>query len=229
MRSTLLSLPATRRYVVVVLGAMLIALALVVLASALAPKKADAATQIVNRTFSKSGQILIPDDANVASNCTIGPTSGLAAPYPSEKSVSGFPQGTKIRDVNLTLKNYTQHDFPDDVDVLLVHKGVNRTVMSDVGDHNDVSNITLVLDDEANFFLPDEGTLVGGSFKPRNVGSPDNFPSPAPTQNSASALFGFDNLDPNGVWRLFVQDDSGQDCGKFGGGWSIRIKAAVPI
>lgn len=227
MRSTLFSVPSTRS-VVVVVGAMLLGLALVVLASAVAPRKADAATQIVTRTFSKAGQILIPDGANVASDCTIGPTEGPAAPYPSEKSVGGFPRGTQIRDVNLTLKNYTQIDVPDDVDVLLVHKGRNRTVMSDVGGGDEVNNITLVLDDEAASFLPDEDQLVGGSFKPRNVDSGDGFPSPAPTQNNASALSGFDTQNPNGVWRLFVQDDAGQDCGKFGGGWSIRIKAAVP-
>jgi hypothetical protein len=130
-----------------------------------------------------------------------------------------IPQGSQIRDVNLTLKNYSYNDSPDDADVLLVHREVNCTVISDVGGVSGISNITLVLDDEATFFLPDSGNLGdGGTFKPRNAGTPsDDFPSPAPTQNSASALSGFDNQNPNGPWGLFVRDDSRQACGKFGG------------
>jgi hypothetical protein len=46
VRPTVSPLTSTRS-VVVVLGAMLLALAAVVLASALAPKEADAATQII--------------------------------------------------------------------------------------------------------------------------------------------------------------------------------------
>jgi large repetitive protein len=98
---------------------------------------------------------------------------------------------------------------------------------SDVGGSKGVSNITLVLDDEATFFLLNGGQLKGGSWKPRNEEFNDGFPGPAPAQNNAAALSGFDTQNPNGTWQLFVQDDAGSDCGKFGGGWSIRIKAAV--
>jgi hypothetical protein len=211
----------------VVLVALIIALSLVVVAGAISPKPADAATTTVKKTFSNQGQILIPAGA-VVGNCATGPTSGTAAPYPSQKSAS-FPRGSRIKDVNLALKNYS-HTFPDDVDVLLGHKGVNRTVMSDVGGSTGVSNMTLKLDDEAATLLPDEGPLVGGSFKPTNVDgtTSDGFPAPAPIQDQRSALSGFDGLNPSGTWNLFVQDDAGGDCGAFAGGWSITIKAAVP-
>jgi len=211
----------------VVLGAMLMALAMVVLASTLAPKKADAATQIVTRTFNKAGTITIPK-GSVFPGCG-EPTAGRAAPYPSVKNVGGFPQGTQIRDVNLRLKNYS-HLWPDDVDVLLGHRSINRTVMSDVGNGFPVRNITLLLDDEANNVMPDGDQLVGGSFQPRNAGPfNDPFPDPAPLQqNNGSALTGYDGSDPNGPWRLFVVDDMNGECGKFGGGWSITIRAAVP-
>jgi len=212
----------------VLFGALLLALALIVLSLGTSANKADAATNIVTKTFSNSGQLKIPGDA-VLPDCT-GSVSGPAAPYPSEKSVSAFPSGSHIRDVNLTLKNYT-HTYPDDVDVLLQKGTHNRTVMSDVGDQFDVSNISLVLNDEASSTLP-ETQLAGGSYKPRNVeDNPDpgdGFPAPAPTQNTRSALSGFDTLNPNGTWKLFVQDDVFGDCGKFGGGWSLTIKAAVP-
>ena len=228
MRRTLLVPLLSIRSVLVLLGAMLLALALIVLSLGTSANKADAATRLVTKTFSNSGQILIPEDA-VLPDCT-GSVSGPAAPYPSEKNVT-FPSGSHIRDVNLTLKNYT-HTFPDDVDVLLKKGTHNRTVMSDVGSNEDVSNITLVLNDEATSALPDDVGLVGGSFKPRNVednpDGGDQFPAPAPTQDTRSALSGFDTLNPNGTWKLFVQDDGGGDCGKFVGGWSLRIKAAVP-
>ena len=92
MRLTLLPLSSARS-VVVILGAILLALALV-LAGALAPKQADAATRIVTKTFSNSGQILIPD-------CTNSVSPGPATPYPSQMSVGAFPSGSHIRDVNL--------------------------------------------------------------------------------------------------------------------------------
>jgi hypothetical protein len=210
----------------VVLVALITALALVVVASAISPKPADAATRLVTKTFSNQGQILIPAGATPPS-CSTGPTSGTAAPYPSQKSVGAFPRGSHIRDVNLSLKNYS-HTYPDDVDVLLGHKGVNRTVMSDVGSSLDVNNITLKLDDEASTPLPDSDQIVAGSFQPTNFEAGDLFPAPAPIQDNRSALSGFDGNNPLGTWNLFVQDDAGGDCGAFAGGWSITIKAAVP-
>jgi hypothetical protein len=216
----------TTRSVVVLFGAMLLALALIALAIGTSASKAEAATNIVTKTFSNSGQLLFPDGA-VLPDCTGNVDGGPAAPYPSEKSVSAFPSGSHIRDVNLTLKNYT-HTFPDDVDVLLKKGTHNRTVMSDVGYQFNVRHITLVLNDEASSPLPDDGRLASGSFKPRNVEPDDAFPAPAPTQDNRSALSGFDTLNPDGTWNLFVQDDSVGDCGKVGGGWSITIRAAVP-
>jgi len=194
------------------------------------PKKADAATKLVTKTFSNSALISIPEGAVFSSgSCTSTDMNiGVAAPYPSEKGVSAFPAGSRIKDINFTLKNYSHHDFPDDVDVLLAHAGKNRTVMSDVGGTSDVSNITLVLDDEANSALPNSGQLVGGSFKPTNFETGDGFPAPAPSQDNRSALSGFEGQNPNKIWRLFVQDDATSDCGKVGGGWSITIKAVVP-
>jgi hypothetical protein len=200
----------------VVLVALIIALALVVVASAISPKPADAATKVVTKTFSNAQQITIPDNG----------VSGTAVPYPSERSVQGFNQGT-VLDVNLSLKNFS-HTFPDDVDVLLSKKGKTRTVMSDVGGGSAVNNITLNLDDESpNGFLPDNGPLVGGKFKPTNMEGLDSFPAPTPSPSAQSALSGFDGINPNGVWKVRVVDDAGGDSGAFAGGWSITIKARV--
>jgi hypothetical protein len=173
---------------------------------------AEAKRKVVKKTLSNSQQITIP-------------TSGLAAPYPSELNARGFKRG-RILDVNLTLKNFS-HTYPSDVDVMLSHRGVVRTVMSDVGGSFDVSNITLKLDDEARNLLPVGSQLDGGSFEPTNEGFVDSFPAPAPTPTGRSDLAGFDGKNPNGTWSLWVTDDTSPDGGQFVGGWSITIKAKI--
>jgi hypothetical protein len=133
------------------------------------------------------------------------------------------------------LKNYS-HTFPDDVDVLLAHAGKNRTILSDAGDSNTVDTINLKLDDEAFDGPPagpsttaGENQIIEGTFKPFNYEGPDTFPPGAPNSVSAkSALSGFDGLSARGGWNLFVADDGSGDCGRFVGGWTVQIKAAVP-
>lgn len=211
------TLPSGRRIVLAVLLATAVALALVV-ATGVSAGKASAASRRVTKSFSKDTQITIPGPYTI---------SGPAFPYPSNIT-SSFPKGSKVRDVNVVLRNYT-HGFPDDVDVLLAHGGKNRTIMSDVGRGFDVTNITLKLDDEASGHLPDESQLVGGVFKPTNSGAIDRFAVPAPNPASPkSALSGFDGLGARGKWKLFVMDDEPFDFGKFAGGWTIQIRAAVP-
>jgi len=218
MQRNLVPLLSTRS--VVLWGAMLLALVLLVLAMGTSAKPADAATRIVTRSFHNTNQITIP--ANTGTSASF--------PYPSNISPT-FPKGTKVRDVNVTLRNYT-HTFPDDVDVLLVHAGTNRTIMSDAGGSLAANNITIRLDDEAsNGLLPDFGQLTAGAFKPTNhPSSTDNFPFPAPSPASAGTSLGaFDTLNARGAWKLFVVDGfPPTESGRFAGGWTVTIKAAVP-
>jgi hypothetical protein len=191
-----------------------LAAAVALLATLLAMRPADAASRykIVTKTFSNAQPITMP-------------LSGIATPYPSEKNVGGFKRG-RIRDVNLTLKNL-YHTFPDDVNVMISYRGVNRTVMSDVGGDNVANNITLTLNDEAALPLRDESELTSGTFQPTNVESPDTFPAPAPTPSGLAKLSGFDGKNPNGPWVLWVVDDNSPDGGQFASGWSITIRARV--
>jgi hypothetical protein len=219
-----MSLPSGRRAAVLALVlAAAIALALVVVSLALASKPADAAAfKTVTKSFSNSQLILIPDDPSYY-------TSGAARPYPSIIQ-SSFPNGSTVRDVDVILRNYS-HTYPDDVDVLLVHSGRNRTIMSDVGGSNAVNDITIRLNDEATHgHLSDSGSLFSGGFLPTNAEGGDHFDSPAPNPASAnSALSGFDGSNAKGSWKLFVEDDRDNNVGRIGGGWTIAVQARVPV
>ncbi len=184
-----------------------------------------------SQTFTNSERI------RISSAATLDDPAKRATPYPSEISVSGFGQAS-IRDVNLTLSRFS-HTFPDDVGVLLVGPGGQKALlMSDVGCDCDVSNITLILDDEAANPLPDNSRLAPAgetrTYKPTQgttgVGEgnhvPANFRSPAPSGPYEKSLSVFDGTNPNGTWQLFVLDDSAGDNGKFGSGWSLQIRAS---
>lgn len=146
---------------------------------------------------------------------------------PSVIEVAGF-EGT-VGDVNLTLHGLS-HEFPDDVDVLLVGPGGEAVgLMNDVGGGDDVIELEITFDDEASGFLADEDLLASGivvpSFGAEGAGTCCGFQglAPAPPPPYESALSVFDGTDPNGEWSLYVYDDAAGDTGTLSGGWSLRI------
>ncbi len=149
-----------------------------------------------------------------------------ALPYPSTIDVSGLT-GLVSR-VAVTLVGLT-HTFPDDIDILLVSPaGTNVVLMSDAGGSLDVFGLTLRLEDGAPFFLPDNGQIVSGSYKPSNYEGADSFSSPAPGGPYGNAFAAFAGGPPNGPWSLYVMDDRGTDVGEVLNGWRIEITTADP-
>jgi subtilisin-like proprotein convertase family protein len=174
----------------------------------------------VKKTFANDGAIAIPGDGNQ--------TSGIARPYPSGIAVTGFKKA-KITDLNLTLRGFG-HEFPRDVDLLLVAPGGrNAVVMSDVGNNpdgdSDVSGLTLRLDDEATTPLPLNALLASGAFQPNDDTDSRVFPAPAPEASANTALSSFDGINPNGQWQLFIVDNGTGDTGAITDGWSLEITA----
>src|SRR5262249_12755859 len=151
------------------------------------------------------------------------PTNGAAAPYPSSNLVSGA--AGVVTKVTVTLHDFS-HTLPDHVDVLLVGPhGQTCTLLSDTGGVLPVTNATLILDSTVSARLADEGQIVSGTYSPVNYGGPDAYPSPAPAGPYGSTLATFNGTDPNGAWRLFVNDDtSGNGAGAIAGGWTLNLE-----
>ena len=142
--------------------------------------------------------------------------------------VDGLKQG-RIRDVNVRL-NELEHPFPGYVQVLLVGpRGQTAILMAGGSNGFDVNGVTLTHDDEAATLLPVDQQLRSGSFRPANPGNEEiEFNEPAPITSANAALAVFDGGNPNGTWRLFVQDSFGAaETGVLAGGWELEITTKV--
>jgi hypothetical protein len=155
------------------------------------------------------------------------PEFGPASPYPSVINISGLT-GT-VSKITVTLSNLV-HTYPDDLDVLLVGptnnvvtNALSALVMSDAGGGNGVSGVTLTFDDDAAGDLPDSGLLATGVWRPTDFDATDLFDAPAPAGPYTRNLTVFNGLNPNGLWKLYVLDDTYIDSGRIAGGWSLDI------
>jgi subtilisin-like proprotein convertase family protein len=153
------------------------------------------------------------------------PEIGAATPYASEKQVTGN-LGT-ITKVTVTLNNFS-HNSPDDVDLLLVAPNGRRMVlMSDVGGNTEVGSLNLTFDDAAASGLPDSAPLVSGTFKPTDFEPNDTFPAPAPQGVNGTTLDVFYGGAPNGLWKLYAVDDTGENSGSIAGSWSVNLQTST--
>ena len=161
------------------------------------------------------------------------PDAGRADPYPASITVSGAT-GT-VHKVTVTLRN-VNHDFPDDIDVLLVGpQGRKVMLLSDAGGSNPLVDVTVTLDDDADDLVPDNASFVTGTYRPSNYPpTADPMPAPAPGPLYAAAMSVFNGIDPNGVWSLYVADDTfdnggSQTPGFIADGWTLTIVTADPL
>jgi hypothetical protein len=175
---------------------------------------------------------------NPAPICTT--LGGTAVPYPSTITVTGGP--AQIGGLRVTLYDLW-HQFPDNVDVLLVGPGGQEfVIMGDAGGALPIQQadaVTLTLQDAQPVVLPDNGLLVSGTFEPTTWESPvSNFPAPAPAGPyvepgstvggpQQTTLYGtFGQTNANGVWSLYIRDDAGTLTainGCVDGGWGLEF------
>ncbi len=164
---------------------------------------------IETHSFTNGTEILISD-------------SGPASPYPAVINVTGL--SGVVQKVTVTLHGFT-HQWPDDVDVLLVGpEGQKVLLMSDCGGGNTRNGTVITFDDAATASLPDSGAIASGGYKPTNYDtSSDKFAAPAPDVLDAGSLASFIGTNPNGAWSLYIQDDGAMDSGSVTHGWSLSI------
>jgi hypothetical protein len=100
-------------------------------------------------------------------------------------------------------------------------------IMSDCGGGADVSGLTLTFRDGAALKLPDSVALTAGTFRPTDFGiNGDELPKPAPQRPFTGGTLAALGQNVNGVWRLWVADDSDGDVGSIAG-WSISFTPAT--
>ncbi|HJQ97378.1 MAG TPA: proprotein convertase P-domain-containing protein, partial [Candidatus Polarisedimenticolaceae bacterium] len=153
--------------------------------------------------------------------------AGPAGPYPS--NASAWQDGTVVNKVTVYVDGLT-HSYPDDMDILLVGpRGQKVMLMSDAGGAEDIALTSVVFDDSAPDWIPNDGPMTNGRYQPSNYagGDTDSFPAPAPPGPYSSDLSDFNGSDPHGFWNLFVMDDTDADTGTVGH-WCVKIDPRYP-
>ena len=169
-------------------------------------------TGLATNNFSNLASVPIPD-------------FGTATPYPSPISVSGLGNVTRA---TVTLFNLS-HTYPADLEMLLVGPGGQSILlMSDAGGGLPISNVTLTFDDAAGALLPGSTQIFSGTYKPSDFPPDDLMPAPAPVGTYVTNLSVFNGTNPNGIWSLYVADDSGGDAGTLNGGWRLTLTTLAP-
>jgi subtilisin-like proprotein convertase family protein len=173
----------------------------------------------MTQSFSNSGTITIP---------YIGPGS----PYPSSIQISGLTNGLAslwVSKVTATLNDFT-HSWPHDVEAVLVSPaGQELVLMEHTGAFYSVTNLVLTFDDAAAQSLPLNSTLFSGTFLATEYTPFDILPGLAavPAANTNLAVFNGEN--PNGIWSLYVYDDTEGNDGVITSGWSLGLTAVSPL
>ncbi len=182
-------------------------------------------------TASATSTIFNDDGAFTAFNparITI-PSIGSGIPLPSTVTIA-TDSNLSLASLELTLYNLT-HGWPDDLDILLVGPtGAKSLLMSDVGGAFGISDSTITFSSLASLSLPNSNQLLNGTYRPTDFEAGDIFSNPAtPTGPYLADLSVFNGTNPNGVWSLYVQDDSySSSNGYIDDGWSLSI-ATGPI
>ena len=140
---------------------------------------------------------------------------------PSVISVSGVTG--PIGDFLLSLNNLS-HDWPDDIGAVIVSP-TGRAVLlfSGAGDDTPAGNANLTFIQNSVTEINREGALVGGTHRPGMQQWAENFPAPGPGTNFGFSFQPYLNENPNGDWRLFVQDSGQGERGFIANGWSVNF------
>jgi subtilisin-like proprotein convertase family protein len=160
---------------------------------------------------------------------TINP-DGPSSRYPMNLVVSGVVG--RIQSVDVALNNLS-HDFPDDIDALVVSPaGTKVVIMSDAGGGDPIpaaTPVTLTFSPSAAEQVGDEVTPVSGTYLPSSYAPAEVFAGNAPAGPYTTNLAAFAGEDPNGTWTLWLQDGYDNYGGLLAGGWSLTFDANTDV
>ena len=151
-----------------------------------------------------------------------------AAPSPSVIDLTSSNIVGTIEKVTVTL-NSLSHGYANDVGVLLVGPGGTVVLMNNSGGGYPINGATLTFDASAPSILPQFSQIGSGTYKPGDYtpGGTASFLSPsAPGPNAPAGPYGtlgsFAGQNPNGVWKLYLQDDAPLNTGSLGS-WTLNL------
>ncbi|HEV2813782.1 MAG TPA: Calx-beta domain-containing protein [Solirubrobacteraceae bacterium] len=158
---------------------------------------------------------------------------GPASPFPAELDVFGDDE-VVVTDLDVLLDSVT-HQRGEHIDMFLEGPaGQKAWLMSDVCPF-DNKLVDWKIDDEAPNPFFDAESCNSNTYRPRNFDQgpmdQDTFASPAPAAPAGEVLSAFDLTDPDGTWRLWIQDDSEGGAGFIVDGWSLELdtRPAAPV
>jgi T5SS/PEP-CTERM-associated repeat protein len=172
-----------------------------------------------NLVLTNRGTVLFGNAGSI-----VAMNNGGGTPYPSTIAVGRY--SGVVTNVTVTLSALSI-PFPERLDILLVSPaGQKVMLMSDAGGLNNIVGVTLSFDDAAGTTLPfgASGTITTGTYRPTDHQPGENMPAPAPAGPFSTTLSSFNGSSPNGVWALFVVNDSGGSPSGTIGGWTLRIQ-----
>lgn len=146
------------------------------------------------------------------------PSSGNAAPFPSQVVVDG--DAGPVTDVNVTLNGIT-HVWAEDMDIMLVGPaGQAVMLLSDACGADDLVSVTI--DQQApSAYGATTGCPSSGTTQPVDH-LPGEAIGPIPGDGYGTDLSVFDGTNPRGTWSLYVVDDLGGFSGVIGD-WTLTL------
>jgi uncharacterized repeat protein (TIGR01451 family) len=171
-----------------------------------------------------------PDDFYTGSSLLVSQNEGIfipwigsAFPYPSQmmelSGVNGMVDSARV-----TLHGLT-HVRTSDLHIMLVSpENTKVMLMSGAGGGlNFNTDLELVFDDEADYYLPQTTGILSGTWKPTDYSGLNPFPLPAPIGPITDTLSAFEGENPDGIWELYVYDSALLYSGQIDHGWTLDL------
>lgn len=151
------------------------------------------------------------------------PLSGGVTPAPSVQM--RLPGTISLVYVSL---NGLSHTHSADLDIAIESpSGKFVVLMSDACGSEDLNSVGYEFNPDTFWpIFPEASGCSSGLYRPANHGGVADTFSTAPGAVFSSDLSAFNGDDPNGLWKLHIEDDTGGDSGTLGS-WSIGIETNV--